>query len=71
MTPDKERITKLEISLAHLQRQYEILNEVIVEQSKELDRMRKQVQKWERAVESLKHRLDGPSEPLDDKPPHY
>ncbi|MEM6471486.1 MAG: SlyX family protein [Planctomycetota bacterium] len=71
MSSPDDRVTKLEENLAHLQRQYDLLNEVVIEQSLELNRTRKQIAKWERLVESLKNRLDSPSDLLDEKPPHY
>ncbi|MEO1617795.1 MAG: SlyX family protein [Planctomycetota bacterium] len=71
MSSEQERITNLEISLAHLQRQYDMLNEVVIEQTRELERATKQIAKWENEVNSMKNQMESPGDPLDEKPPHY
>ncbi|KAA5545228.1 SlyX family protein [Roseiconus nitratireducens] len=71
MKTDSEKIVDLQVQLAHLQRQYEVLNDVVTDQAGRLDRLRKQVQQWERVVESLKNDDQAPGDPLEEKPPHY
>ncbi len=71
MKTQQERITELEISLAHLQRQYDVLNEVVTEQTSRLDRVVKQIARWEQRLDRLKHAVETESDPLDEKPPHY
>lgn len=71
MKNESERITELEIGLAHLQRQYELLNAVVTEQSLQLDRAIKRIEKWEHAIQRLKNDPQSPADPIDEKPPHY
>ncbi len=71
MKTDQQRITELEITLAHLQRQYDLLNEVVTEQTSRLDRAVKRIEKWEQNVDRLKNAVETGSDPLDEKPPHY
>jgi SlyX protein len=71
MKTDQQRITDLEISLAHLQRQYDLLNEVVTEQTSRLDRAVKRIKTWEQNLDRLKNAVETDSAPLDEKPPHY
>lgn len=71
MKSDQQRITELEMDLTHLQRQYELLNEVVTDQAARLDRALKRIEKWEEGLDRLKNSMDGPGDPLDEKPPHY
>lgn len=71
MKSDAERITDLEIQLAHLQRQYDVLNEVVTDQALQMDRVVKRIAKWEDAVQRLKNSGGSTTDPLDEKPPHY
>lgn len=71
MKSETERIVELEIGLAHLQRQFELLNGVVTEQAMELDRANKRITKWEDTVQRLKSAGDSTADPLDEKPPHY
>ena len=63
-----ERIEKLEAHAAHLERQIDQLNEVIIQQSQELDRLKKQVGRVSQSLESAE--LDR-IKSVDPKPPHY
>lgn len=68
--PDEleQRLEKLESHLAHLERQYEQLNEVVIEQSRLLSRMQKELGKTSRAVETIElERIKANVQ----KPPHY
>ncbi|MCO8124863.1 SlyX family protein [Stieleria sp. TO1_6] len=71
MKTDAEKICDLEIALAHLQRQYDLLNEVVTAQSIQLDRLQKRITKWEQTVETLKNKGESFDDPLSEKPPHY
>lgn len=71
MKNESERLIELESQLAHLQHQYDALNEVITEQASRLQSMHKRVEKWEQQVDRLKNASDSASDPLEERPPHY
>lgn len=75
MKTDAERIADLEIELAHMQRLYEQLNEVVTEQAMALDKAMKQIKKWDDRFSDLKSSLSmsqaDERDPLSEKPPHY
>ena len=63
-----ERLERVESSLAHLEHQVEQLNEVVIEQGKLLERLKKEVQKQSSAMETMElERIKGNNP----KPPHY
>ncbi len=63
-----ERFRKLESDIAHLEHQVEQLNEVIIEQGRLLERIKKEVQKQSSAMESMElERIKANVT----KPPHY
>ncbi len=71
MPPDTsaQRITELEISMTHLQRDYDALHEVLLSQQKTIDGLK-------RKLERLESRVDGVADPEirdaeAEKPPHY
>ncbi len=62
------RLGKIESHLAHLERQVEELNGVIIEQGKLLERVKKEVQKQSSAMQTMEmERIKGNTQ----KPPHY
>jgi len=63
-----QRMAQIESHVAHLERQVEQLNEVIVRQGKLVARLRKEVQRQSAAMASLE--LDR-MKANDAKPPHY
>ncbi len=69
MADDNSRRTeKLESNVAHLEHQIEQLNSVVIEQGKLLERLKKDVQRQTRAMETLElERIQSNSS----KPPHY
>lgn len=68
MNDHAERIEKLEAHLAHLERQIDQLNEVIIQQSQGLDRLKKQVGRVSQTLENSEvERIKS----VDTKPPHY
>ncbi len=66
-----KRVTELEIQLAHVQRLYEQLNEVVTDQAMESDRRLRRIVALETHVKQMKEKPQSPSDPLDEKPPHY
>lgn len=65
---NSRRTEKLESTVAHLEHQVEQLNAVVIEQGKLLDRLKKDVQRQTRAMESLElERIQSNNQ----KPPHY
>jgi uncharacterized coiled-coil protein SlyX len=68
MNDQTERIEKLEAHVAHLERQIDQLNEVVIQQSQELDRLKKQVGRVSQSLENAElERIKS----VDTKPPHY
>jgi uncharacterized coiled-coil protein SlyX len=63
-----ERFENLEANLAHLERQVEQLNEVLVDQSKLVDRLKKEVQRQSAAMQTLELERIKTNNP---KPPHH
>lgn len=62
------RFGKIESHVAHLERQVEQLNGVVIEQGKLLERLKKEVQRQTAAMESLELERIKSNNP---KPPHY
>lgn len=62
------RIEKLETHLMHLERQYEQLNEVVIEQGRVLARLRREVTKTSDAVQTMELERIRTNNP---KPPHH
>ncbi len=72
--PDFEnRMAKLEIAMAHLQRDYDSLNSVVTEQAGLLDRYRSHFTRLQQQVEILRNSANNavPRSLEDDRPPHY
>ena len=68
--PDEnsQRMDKLESHVAHLERQVEQLNGVIIDQGKLLDRLKKEVQRQSSILQTLElERMKSNVQ----KPPHY
>ncbi len=65
---NSRRTEKLETNLAHLEYQVEQLNSVVIEQGKLLDRLKKEIQRQSRAMETLELERIKSNNP---KPPHY
>lgn len=63
-----QRMLKLEAHVAHLEHHVEQLNEVIVDHSKVIERLRKEVQRQSGALETMElDRIKANTA----KPPHY
>ena len=65
--PSTSRLDSLESHLAHLERQYDELNEVVVQQARELSRLRLQMQRVSSSVEGMEMDRIKATNP---KPPH-
>jgi len=65
---NSQRMDRLESHLAHLERQVEQLNGVVIEQGKLLDRLKKETQRQSSAMQTLElERINANVQ----KPPHY
>ena len=63
-----ERLARAEAAVAHVERQYDELNAVVVEQGRAIERLRRQV---ERLTETLQHQELDRIRSTSSKPPHY
>ena len=64
----RQRLDRLETTQAHLEHQVEQLNEVVIEQGKLLERLKREVQRQSTAMETLELERMKANNP---KPPHY
>lgn len=73
-------ISKIEMMLAHQDKQIQELNDVVISQGKEIDALKKYVQAQKSKLQELENNLSerGSSEPMSateeaalNKPPHY
>ena len=63
-----QRLENIEANFAHLEHQVEQLNQVIIEQGKVVEMLRRQAQKQSQALESIElERIKATNA----KPPHY
>jgi len=63
-----EHLQRLETHIAHLERQYEQLNEAVIEQGRTVTRLQKEIAKASLAVETIEiERIRANNA----KPPHY
>lgn len=63
-----QRFEKLEANIAHLEHQVEQLNEVIIEQGKLVERLKKEAQRTSSAMETMELERIKANNP---KPPHH
>ena len=70
MTHDPSRIDELEIRISHQERAIEDLNTTITEQWKELDRLRRDVQRLSDRLASAEQAI-GPEPGEEPPPPHW
>jgi len=66
-----ERITHLEIVIAHLQQAFDELNKVVFQQQRELDQLRRLASRLEDGYRGLLEAERTPRMLSDEKPPHY
>lgn len=65
---NSERLQRIEANVAHLERQVEQLNEVLIEHGKLLGRLKKEVQRQSSVMQTLELERIKSNNP---KPPHY
>lgn len=63
-----QRFEKLEMNIAHLEHQVEQLNEVLIDQSKLVERLKKEVQRQSATMETMELERIKANNP---KPPHH
>ncbi len=63
-----ERLRQIESHLAHLERQHDLLNEVVVAQGRELARIATQLRRLSQTIEAVELDRIKSTNP---KPPHY
>ncbi|HEX5220190.1 MAG TPA: SlyX family protein [Verrucomicrobiae bacterium] len=63
-----ERLQRIEATIAHLEHQVEQLNGVVIEQGKELEKLKRVVQRQAQTLESIELERVKSTNP---KPPHY
>ena len=63
-----ERFTRLESTIAHLENLTEQLNQVVTEQGRELDQLKKRLQRQAQSLETIELERIRSTNP---KPPHY
>jgi SlyX protein len=66
----EQRITEIEIKLAHLEQALNELNEVMVKHSDLIDRLNQRSERMIQQIELAGNTQSG-AEPDDEKPPHY
>lgn len=65
------RLNNLESSLAYLQKDYDSLNEAVLENTKRLEQIKQAVTHLTRQLEGLIDASNEPRRVEDEKPPHY
>jgi SlyX protein len=67
-----DRLTRLEIQLAHVQRMYEQLNEVVTEEAMRADKLQRKVDALTTQLKDVKQKsAESDADPMDERPPHY
>ena len=69
--PAEDRITELEVQLAHTQHFVDQLNHVVTEQASKIDRMVHLIERLKGRIDELKSAGEEKRDLLDEKPPHY
>ncbi len=69
----EDRITELEMALAHQQRYVEVLNEVIVDQSRQIESVDRKLRTLHEQMDTMRSLVkSGEKTPVEDEnPPHY
>lgn len=67
----EERITHLEIQLAHTERTCEQLNEVVTQISRDAQEQGRLIKRMVEQIKDLKNKADESDVDEDEKPPHY
>lgn len=67
----EQRITRLEIQLAHAERTCEQLNEVVTRLSRDAQEQGRLIKRMVDQIKDLKNQADESGSSEDEKPPHY
>jgi uncharacterized coiled-coil protein SlyX len=67
---DEQRLQKLELSLMHLQNDYDQLNQVVIDQANRLEQLKRSVAKLTDQLERAKEPAEARNAE-EEKPPHY
>jgi len=67
----EKRINDLESTVAHQQREYGVLNQVVIEQAQTMEKLARRLTALESNLESVQSQVADDRDPLDEKPPHY
>lgn len=67
----EQRVSELESLFLHLQRTVQDLNDVLLDQHRQLTAVQSQMDRVLRDVDSLVQVQERPRRPEDEKPPHY
>ncbi len=70
MTTDENRLAKLERTISHQERQIQDLSDMVSQQWKEIDRLKKHLSRTEQRLEDLEDPAQGGGI-VDERPPHY
>ena len=72
MNEDKisERLNNVEAALAHLQKDFDALNEAILLYSKRFETIQATLDQMSEQIEEAKT-VESTADPVDEKPPHY
>lgn len=62
---DDDRLTEVEIKVTHQEHLLETLNQVVIEQQKEIEAMRLRLDRFERMLSNFDEN------PANERPPHY
>ncbi|WP_428307369.1 SlyX family protein [Lacipirellula sp.] len=68
--PDPQRLTGLEERLTYQQHLIDQLNEVVLSQGRQLEQLRREVERYTTAVQRMSQNSQGEDLPHE-KPPHY
>lgn len=66
-----DRITELESSLAHHQREYDLLNQVVIEHAEVVSKLDRKLKELETTLKSVEVRIPEERDLAEEKPPHY
>lgn len=65
------RTESLESALAHHQREYDLLNQVVIEQAQLVEKLTRRLTQLESTIQTVREQLPDDRDPAEEKPPHY
>ncbi len=68
---NEPRLVAIEEKIAYFEKYAADLNDAVVDLSKQLDAMRRELKRAESRFDEAVAKLDAPTDPADEKPPHY